>query len=135
MQNMENTNKINWSDLELGAFKSRVLRRVHFIWFLRKVFIPASFVVAVSGLVLYYAIAAQNVAVIIGNLSARILSYDFSGLINYLFVAVEKTEWDLFAISASATLLALYFGRKLVRESIGYWTRSTGMAFSQKNIR
>jgi len=132
---MENTNKINWSDLELGAFKSRVLRRVHFIWFLRKVFIPASFVVAVSGLVLYYAIAAQNVAVIIGNLSARILSYDFSGLINYLFVAVEKTEWDLFAISASATLLALYFGRKLVRESIGYWTRSTGMAFSQKNIR
>src|SRR3989344_6041060 len=135
MQNMENTNKINWSDLELGAFKSRVLRRVHFIWFLRKVFIPASFVAAVSGLVLYYAIAAQNVAVIIGNLSARILSYDFSGLINYLFVAVEKTEWDLFAISASATLLALYFGRKLVRESIGYWTRSTGMAFSQKNIR
>src|SRR3989338_1611099 len=135
MQNMENKNSINWSEYELSAFKGRILRRVHFIWFMRKVFVPTSFVIAVSGIVLYYAIKAQHVAVIVENLSARIASLDLLGLVKYILVALQKTEWDLFAISASATLLALYFGRKLVRESIGYWTRSTGMAFSQKNIR
>lgn len=132
---MEKINKIEWSEQELGVLKSRVLRRVHFIWFLRKVFVPASFVISVSGLVLYYAIKAQNVAVITENLSARIAAYDLSGLVNYLFVAIQKTEWDLFAISASATLLALYFGRRLVRESINYWTRGARIAFSPRNIR
>ncbi|OGF70427.1 hypothetical protein A3H65_01545 [Candidatus Giovannonibacteria bacterium RIFCSPLOWO2_02_FULL_45_14] len=135
MQNMENKNNINWSEHELDDLKSRVLRRVHFIWFMRKVFVPASFVIAVSGTVLYYAIKAQHVAVIIENLSARMASLDLLGLVKYILVAVQKTEWDLFAISASATLLALYFGRKLVRESINYWTRTARMAFSQKNIR
>ena len=115
---MENINKINWSERELSDFKRRVLRRVHFMWFMRKVFVPASLVIAVSGLVLYYAIKAQHVAVIIENMSARIASLDLLGLINYLFIAIKKTEWDLFAISVSAALLALYFGRKLVRESI-----------------
>jgi len=132
---MENKNNINWSEHELDDLKSRVLRRVHFIWFMRKVFVPASFVIAVSGTVLYYAIKAQHVAVIIENLSARMASLDLLGLVKYILVAVQKTEWDLFAISASATLLALYFGRKLVRESINYWTRTARMAFSQKNIR
>lgn len=135
MQNMENINKINWSERELSGFKNRVLRRVHFMWFIRKVFVPASFVIAVSGLVLYYAVKAQHVAVIIENISARIASLDLLGLVNYLFIAVEKTEWDLFAISVSATLLALYFGRRLVRESISYWTRTARMAVSPKNIR
>src|SRR3972149_12205408 len=135
MQNMENKNNINWSEHELDDLKSRVLRRVHFIGFMRKVFVPASFVIAVSGTVLYYAIKAQHVAVIIENLSARMASLDLLGLVKYILVAVQKTEWDLFAISASATLLALYFGRKLVRESINYWTRTARMAFSQKNIR
>ena len=102
---------------------------------MRKVFVPASLVIAVSGLVLYYAIKAQHVAVIIENMSARIASLDLLGLINYLFIAIKKTEWDLFAISVSAALLALYFGRKLVHESISYWTRTARMAFSTKNIR
>lgn len=135
MQNIENKNNINWSNEDLSDFKSRILRRVHFIWFMQKVFVPASFVIAVSGFVLYYAIKAQNVAVIEKNLLGRIFSYDFIGLANYLFVAVQKTEWDLFAMSASATLLALYFGRKLVRESINYWSRTARMALSPKNIR
>src|SRR3989344_8299141 len=135
MQIMENKNNINWSERELSDFKGRVLRRAHFIWFMRKVFVPASFVIVASGIVLYYAIKAQHAAVIIENLSARIDSLDLFGLVKYILVAVQKTEWDLFAMSASATLLALYFGRKLIRESISYWTRTARMAFSSKNIR
>lgn len=132
---MENNNKFIWSEKELSVLRRQIVKRVHFAWFLRKIFIPASSVILASGLVLYYAVKSRNVAVIEHNISSRLLSYDFSGLAHYLIVAVQNTQWDVLAIGVSSTLLALYFGRKLIRESINYLVRGGSMALSFKSIK
>lgn len=130
-----NNNKFSWSDKELSNLKERVIKRVNFAWFMRKVLIPASSAIAVSGIVLYYAIKSRNVAVIEHNISARLFSFDFAGLAHYLIVAVQKTQWDVLAISVSSTLLALYFGRKLIRETMSYLSRPGSLILSPKSIK
>ena len=122
---MNNFNQINWSDRELFELKSKILRRITTVWFLRRVLAPASFVLAASGAVLFYAIKAQHVAMIVKNISERLASFDLFELLKYLLVAVQRTELDLFVLSLSATLLAAYFGRRLVRESINFFFGKT----------
>jgi len=123
--NMNNINEINWSEKELGDLKGRILRRVYAVWFFKKVLIPAFSALAVSGAILFYAIKAQHVAVISQNISNRLAELDLVGLAKYLLVAVQKTELDLFALSASATLLAMYFGRRLIRETLNFWLKGS----------
>ena len=122
---MNNINEINWSEKELGDLKGRILRRVYAVWFFKKVLIPAFSALAVSGAILFYAIKAQHVAVISQNISNRLAELDLVGLAKYLLVAVQKTELDLFALSASATLLAMYFGRRLMRETLNFWFKGS----------
>lgn len=136
MTNLEKLNKIIWTEQELLQIKNRIMKRIQMIWFLKKVLMPTSFVLAVSGLVLFYAIKAQHAAVILENISERAAAFDFLGLLKYFMVAVQKTELDLFAISVSATLLAIYFGRRLIRETLNFWFRGApAVAFSERNTR
>jgi len=101
--------------------KANVISRVRRVWFFRKVLAPGALVLAASGATLFYALKAQHVAMIAKNISERLGAMDLLGLAKYLIVAVQKTELDLFAISVSATLLAVYFGRRLIRETISFW--------------
>ena len=122
MQNL-NYNQIDWSQKELLRMKDRILRRVQMIWFLRKILIPAVFVFTVSGFTLFYAVSSQHVAVITQNILNRLSNFDFVGLAKYFLIAVQKTELDLLAMAVSAALLALYFGRKLIRETFNFRTK------------
>ena len=122
MQNL-NYNQINWSEAELLTLKNRILKRVNLVWFLRKVLAPAVFVFTVSGFALFYAVSSQHVAVITQNISNRLSAFDLVGLAKYVLIAVQKTELDLLAMAVSATLLALYFGRKLIREAFNFRTK------------
>lgn len=117
--------KIDWSENELLKMKSQIIRRVHFVWFLRKVFIPGALVLAVSSTVIIKSILGYHMAMIINNTVSRIQSFDFLGLAKYLFVAFQKTELDVLAMLVASGLLALYFGRKLIKESLNFMTRGT----------
>ena len=114
---------LNWSDVELNGIKARILQRVYVSWFVRKIMVPTISVLAISGGVLFYAVKAQHVAMIFRNISKLLSNMDVIGLSKYLLVAVQKTELDLLALTVSATLLALYFSRKLIRETLSFWMK------------
>lgn len=117
-----------WSESELKGLKTNILRRVQFAWFIKKVLMPAGFVLVASGAILFYAIKAQHVAVILENISEKVAALDIIGLARYFLIAVGKTELDLLAMSVSASLLALYFGRKLIRESVNLFIKGSPQA-------
>ncbi|MDP3784735.1 MAG: hypothetical protein Q8R12_01505 [bacterium] len=120
--------QIQWSEQELNTLKTSIVSRVRRVWFFKTVLAPAALVLAASGTVLLYAIKTQHVAVIAQNIFERLTALDLIGLAQYFLVAVQKTELDLFAISVSATLLVVYFGRRLIRETIHFWMKGANLA-------
>ncbi|MBI2024033.1 hypothetical protein HYT00_01450 [Candidatus Giovannonibacteria bacterium] len=124
---MQNIGEINiaWSESELLKMKGQIVRRVHFSWFLRKVVVPGVLVLAVSGAVIIKGILDFHVSMIVNNTLSRLMSFDLFGLLKYLFVAFQKTELDMLAMLVASSLLALYFGRRLAKETFNFMTRGT----------
>lgn len=116
---------LNWTEKELIELKSHTMRRVWRVWFFRRVFIPAGLVLALSGFILVRELSRVHVGIIFSNVLGRLANLELLGLANYFFVAVQKTELDSLLIMASSTLLALFFGRRLIRETLFLATRKT----------
>lgn len=108
---------LNWSEKELSNLRSSILRRVQAVWFFKKVLLPAGAALLASGAVLAYALKTRHVAAIWTNMQGL----DLPALARLILDAVQKTDLDFLVMSASASLLALYFGRKLVRETMDFW--------------
>lgn len=108
---------MEWSNKELMDIKNRILRRVQLVWFMRNIAIPSVSILILSFGALFYALKTRHIAAILEN--ARGL--DIAGLFKLFIDAVQKTDADFLVLSVSATLLLLYFGRKLIRESVNLW--------------
>ncbi|HBT81210.1 TPA: hypothetical protein DEB04_00605 [Candidatus Giovannonibacteria bacterium] len=113
---------INWTEQELIALKTRLMGRVYWAWFLKRVFIPAGLVLAVSGFILVKELSSVHLGIIAGNTLGQLAKLEFLGLANYFWVALRETEFDSFLIMVSAALLAAFFGRRLIRETLNFWT-------------
>ncbi len=122
---------INWTEQELIALKNRLMGRVYWAWFLKRVFIPAGLVLAVSGFILVKELSSVHVGIIVSNVLERVAKLELLGLTNYFWVALRETELDSLLIMVSATLLAAFFGRRLIRETLSFWT-SRGSVLSAK---
>ena len=122
---MEKLTQINWNDSELARFKERTMRRIHWIWFMKKVIWPASFVLAVSGFILVKELLSMNLGIILNNILERVAKLEVLGLANYFLVAVRETEFDSLILILSALALGLFFGRKLIKESANFLVRSS----------
>lgn len=120
---------INWTEQELIALKNRLMGRVYLAWFLKRVFIPAGLVLAVSGFILVKELASVHLGIIVSNTLERMAKLELLGLANYFLVAIRETELDSLLIMVSATLLAAFFGRRLIRETLSFWTtRSSALS-------
>ena len=122
---------INWTEQELIALKNRLMGRVYWAWFLKRVFIPAGLVLAVSGFILVKELSSVHVGIIVSNVLERVAKLELLGLTNYFWVALRETELDSLLIMVSSTLLAAFFGRRLIRETLSFWT-SRGSVLSAK---
>lgn len=118
---------INWTEQELTALKNRLMGRVYWAWFLKRVFIPAGLVLAVSGFILVKELASVHLGIIVSNTLERMAKLELLGLANYFLVAIRETELDSLLIMVSATLLAAFFGRRLIRETLSFWTNRSSV--------
>ena len=117
-QNME------WSSQELSNLKTRLMRRVYFSWFLKKALGPALIALPLAGLVLFLELSHFNLRVIANNILGRLWAFDLAGLWKYFFAAIRETERDALMVLLSTLLLAAFFARKLIRDTIAFWSQS-----------
>jgi len=127
---------ITWSEKELQTQKARIMRRVYFIWFLKKVIAPAIFIVPFVGFILFREISGYHVQIILNNTMERLSNFDLVGLSNYLVTALYYTEYDSLLMVGFAIFAGAFFARRLVRDVMLFWTRSFvlgGLAAREKS--
>lgn len=116
--------KYNWGEKDLEAFKKRVMRRVYLSWFMRKVLIPAFIILPVTAILLVKELSSLAVKSIIGTAIFKLTSFNFIGFFHYFIDAIRFTELDSLLIMVSSAGLALYFGRRIIRDLYIYWFKS-----------
>ncbi len=115
---------MEWSSQELSHLKTRLMRRVYFSWFLKKALLPALIALPLAGLVLFLELSHFNLRIIANNIFQRLAAFDLAGLWKYFFAAIRETERDTLMVLLSTLLLAAFFARKLIRDTIAFWSQS-----------
>ena len=128
-QNME------WSSQELSHLKTRLMRRVYFSWFLKKALGPALIALPLAGLVLFLELSHFNLRVIANNILGRLAAFDLAGLWKYFFAAIRETERDALMVLLSTLLLAAFFARKLIRDTIAFWYQSQNSTLDARLVK
>ncbi len=128
---MQNTNIKNsyWNDDELGLLKKQIMRGIYFRWFMRKIFVPAFIVLPIAVVLMLRELSHIALGNIFGTLSIKVSQLNLFGILNYGFVAIRATQLDSLLIMLSSTLLALFFGRKIIRDFYLYWFQGETVGF------
>lgn len=116
---------IIWSEKELGTHKARIMRRVYLVWLFRKVIAPSIFILPLVTLILFRELSGYHIRIILNNTSERLFSLNLAELLRYLASALGSTELDSLAIVGLTFLAGAFFARRLVRDILTFWTRSS----------
>ena len=108
--------KFSWSGKELKLLRARLMRRVYFAWFVRKVLVPAFVVLPLGGYLLFTKLAEQNISVLWHNTLFRLANFDLAGFFNYSLSAVRYTEMDSLLIGSASFFIAAFFTARLLRD-------------------
>ena len=124
MNNMNNKTN-DWSENDLSAFKKRVMRRIYFSWFLKKVLVPAFVILPITVILLIKELSSVAVGNILGTSILKLSSFNFIGLFNYFIAAIRFTELDSLLVTTSSLLLTMFFGRKIIKDFYLYLVRDS----------
>lgn len=126
---------MEWSSQELSYLKTRLMRRVYFMWFLKKALLPALTALPLAGLVLFLELSRFNLRIISNNILVRLTAFDLAGLWKYFLVAIRETERDTLMVLLSVLLLAAFFARKLIRDTIAFWSQSQSSTLDARLVK
>ena len=126
---------MEWSSQELSHLKTRLMRRGDFLWFLKKALGPALIALPLAGLVLFLELSHFNLRVIANNILGRLWAFDLAGLWKYFFAAIRETERDALMVLLSTLLLAAFFARKLIRDTIAFWSQSGNSTLDARLVK
>lgn len=136
MNNTKNKNNADWSESELSAFKKRVMRHVYISWFAKKILLPAFVILPVSALILLRELSSVSLGSILGTAILKLQDFNFIGLWNYFIATIRYTELDSLLVMSSSFLLAVFFGRRIIRDFYAYLIRdSLALPYFQKMRR
>ncbi len=133
--NQQVSKRPEWSQGELDDFKKAVMKRIYLSWFLRKVLLPASLILPAAIFLLVKEISNIAVSNVINTALIKLSHLNLIGLFNFIIAAIRFTEIDGLLIMISSFLLALFFGRKIIREFYSYITSNPMLLSGIMRIR
>ena len=118
---IEQIQKIDWTNNELDLFRSKIMKRVYFTWFVRKVLVPAFVALPFASVLLIREFSKIEIFKIFETALSKASQFNIGGLFNYVIATIRYTELDSFLILVSSLLLAIFFARRLLRDVYQLW--------------
>ena len=118
---IEQIQKIDWTNNELDLFRSKIMKRVYFTWFVRKVLVPAFVALPFASVLLIREFSKIEIFKIFETALSKASQFNIGGLFNYAIATIRYTELDSFLILVSSLLLAIFFARRLLRDVYQLW--------------